>query len=100
MDMAHFSADDTMMIEADILMGTKPGSEVAVPIMAHPPAITSDLTAKEFIENVIHAHHEHGKMKGIKLDFKEYEALVPVLQFLETQKENLAFPVWLNADVL
>ena len=40
--------DDTMMIEADVSIG-----EGGVPIMAHPPQNTSDLTLEEFMKTVI-----------------------------------------------
>ena len=41
-------ADSTMMIEADVSLG--PGSE---PIMAHPPANTSDLSLRQFLDFVL-----------------------------------------------
>ena len=39
---------DTMMIEADISIG-----EGGVPIMAHPPQTTSDITLAEFLDLVV-----------------------------------------------
>ena len=40
--------DDTMMIEADVSIG--PDGQ---PIMAHPPAIVSDLSLQQFLDIVI-----------------------------------------------
>lgn len=48
------------MLEADVLMREADGQ----PIMAHPPYKDSDITLKEWLEEV----KEH--QKGIKLDFK------------------------------
>ena len=38
--------------------------------------------------------------KGIKLDFKQLEAVKPCLDLLAAQEYLLYFPVWLNADIL
>lgn len=43
-----------------------------MPVMAHPPANTSDLSLQEFVEAVIQT--QASKKKGIKLDFKSDEA--------------------------
>ena len=87
-------AGDTMMIEADVSIG--PGGE---PIMAHPPAIDSDLSLQQFLDIVI-AETEAGARKGIKLDFKAIEIVEPSLKMVKQVESKLNFPVWLNADII
>ena len=87
-------AGDTMMIEADVSIG--PGGE---PIMAHPPAIDSDLSLQQFLDIVI-AETEGGARKGIKLDFKAIEIVEPSLKMVKLVESKLNFPVWLNADII
>jgi hypothetical protein len=106
-----------MMIEADILMGTKVGGKdnKRIPVMAHPPSTTSDLDFSDFLkavqEKVFHfqssAHSEQsaaaaGVKKGIKLDFKDINAVKPVLKALQNayDESKLSIPVWINADIL
>jgi len=86
--------DSTMMIEADIVMG-----QSGEPVMAHPPANTSDLTTHQFLLSVVTAV-EGGAKKGIKLDFKQLVAVEPSLQLLAALMARVRFPVWLNADIL
>ena len=86
--------DSTMMIEADVSLGR--GN---VPIMAHPPATTSDLSLQQFLDNVL-ASTESGRKKGIKLDFKFLGAVEPSLELLDGLREKLQMPLWLNADIL
>jgi len=93
-ELAEALTDGTMMIEADVSIG--PNGE---PIMAHPPATTSDLSLQQFLDIVI-AETEKGTKKGIKLDFKAIEIVEPSLKLIETVKEKLNFPVWLNADII
>jgi len=93
---AHF-------IEADVLM-----SAASVPIMAHPPALESDLTLASFLQITA----EHNKAQpwsscvALKLDFKDPAAVGPSLDLLESSAywgaapESGTPPVWLNADVL
>ena len=61
------------MIEADILLGTVAGGDGAtVPIMAHPPHLSSDLSFLNFLAAVV-AHNAVAAAAfrvGIKLDFK------------------------------
>ena len=87
-------ADSTMMIEADVSLGAE-----NVPIMAHPPANTSDLTLQQFLESVL-VSTESGKKKGIKLDFKFLEVVEPSLRQLDGLRDKLKMPLWLNADIL
>merc|ERR1712215_4421 len=86
--------DDTMMIEADVSIG-----EGGVPIMAHPPVDTSDITLQQFMNSLITAVNK-GKKKGGKLDFKFTDIVAPSLQILKSLEDQFNFPVWLNADVL
>ena len=77
---------------------SKGGAMGCVPIMAHPPATTSDLTFKEFLDRCVNDGTRH-----IKLDFKELAAVEPCLQLLAAKWPKLhanGQGVWLNADVL
>ncbi|CAF1546911.1 unnamed protein product, partial [Rotaria sordida] len=69
-----------MFIEADILIG----SSSPDPIMAHPPNKTSDLTFSEFLKQV------KSSSKGLKLDFKDINALQPCLDALDAQKDDVS----------
>lgn len=75
-----------MFIEADILIGTSSPN----PIMAHPPYTTSDLTFSEFLKEL------KSTSKGLKLDFKDINALEPCLNELETQKDNVSNHLFQN----
>ncbi|XP_039285236.1 protein FAM151B isoform X2 [Nilaparvata lugens] len=93
--------DDSMMIEADILMGQLDGSPPGtnpIPIMGHPPQTTSDLSLEEFLTTIL----KSGKHKGIKLDFKSKEVFASSENIVEEvlNKPEADFPVWINADVL
>lgn len=66
-----------MFIEADILIDPSTNQ----PIMAHPPLTTSDLTFTEFLQQT------RSSSKGLKLDFKDINALQPCLAELEAQKD-------------
>lgn len=67
-----------MMLEADVVIGTFNNSTEQIPIMAHPPANSSDLSLKMFLDNVLTYNNRNdtvSKRKGVKLDFKSIEAL-------------------------
>lgn len=81
----------TLMLEADILMR---GRDPKEPIMAHPPDTDSDISLREWLQEV-KAHN-----KGIKLDFKSLEAVSPSMQLLVDVLGPHPAPVWVNADVL
>lgn len=56
-----------MFLEADVSIGRYTGEEqdgILMPIMAHPPDTTSDLTLQQFLDEVLKTE------KHIKLDFK------------------------------
>ncbi|XP_043258784.1 protein FAM151B [Colletes gigas] len=90
--------DAIMMLEADVSLGndTTNTTNMNVPIMAHPPNTTSDLTLQNFLKTVI----DSNTTKGIKLDFKSIEAFNASKPVLENKMNELAFPVFLNADIL
>ncbi|XP_022239977.1 protein FAM151B-like isoform X1 [Limulus polyphemus] len=81
-----------MVLEADISMSTN--SRFPVPIMAHPPAATSDITLEEWLHEAI-PHN-----KGLKLDFKTTEVVEPACRVLARVAEQIRGPLILNADIL
>lgn len=83
----------THMIEADVILPSD-GSEHDQPIMAHPPETNSDNTLQDWLAEVIKCN------KGIKLDFKSLAAVKPSMMLLESVKQHLTRPVWINADIL
>lgn len=90
---------EIMMLEADVVMGKVNSSTNAndtIPIMAHPPSTESDLSLQDFLKTVI------GKnaIKGIKLDFKTIEAFNKSKSILDTHRNDMKFPVFINADIL
>lgn len=76
-----------MVVEVDVRIAAD-GTLIA----AHPPAVESDLQIKD----VLHAVHK--TTKGLKLDFKDAEAVVPTLALLNVTQ--MVQPVLLNADIL
>ncbi|XP_025206054.1 protein FAM151B isoform X2 [Melanaphis sacchari] len=91
------------MIEADVITGhlidepqTQAEKTDRIPIMGHPPSITSDLSLKEFLD----AWNNTNKI--IKLDFKSTEAFklaLPVIENAYKDSPPNRLP-WLNADIL
>lgn len=72
------------MIEADVITGhlidepeTEGQKTDRIPIMGHPPAITSDLSLQEFLE----AWNRTNKI--LKLDFKSTDAFMLALPIME-----------------
>lgn len=90
-------------IESDILMGFVERDGDAdktnfVPIMTHPPSVSSDLSFAEFLRRCI----EDGK-RHLKLDFKELGPVRSCLSLLSSalpQLEANGQCVWINADVM
>lgn len=65
---------EVAMLEADIVLGHLTGHDgPPIPIMAHPPATTSDLSLAEFLSTVAQYNNVNNKQKGVKLDFKSIE---------------------------
>lgn len=92
--------DKIMMLEADVVLGTlKGGSGDLIPVMAHPPNNTSDLSLDGFLTEVV-TSTQMGNRCGIKLDFKTVEVLAPSLTTLQSHELKINFPVMLNADIL
>ncbi|KAL4710658.1 hypothetical protein ACJJTC_003294 [Scirpophaga incertulas] len=95
-------AADVSMLEADVVLGHVAGQEgTPVPIMAHPPATTSDLSLSEFLSTVAQHNNLSPKQKGVKLDFKTIEAFEKAQNLIAPySKPEVTFPLWLNADIL
>jgi len=99
------------MIEADIMYRVEDRAEqneggkgAGVPVMAHPPTIPPDAISFEAWLDLILDHNRQATRtkKGIKLDFKSFDAVGPCLALLLARHEACPFdfPIWLNADVL
>ncbi|XP_030242060.1 protein FAM151B isoform X1 [Drosophila navojoa] len=99
--LAEALGGDIDMIEADIVLGQLNGEGLVLPVMAHPPANTSDLTLKDFL-NQIKAHNEvhEGAEKGVKLDFKSIEVFEGSLGILDESIPKMTYPIWINADII
>jgi len=97
------------MLEADVLIGSVPDladlhPNSNIPIMAHPPATTSDIDFSNWLSVALN------KGKGIKLDIKTQDTVLPVItdlkriSLLHLQRKNAPSynlpPIWLNADVV
>ena len=68
--------------------------------MSHPPTRDSDLPFPAFLDAVL-ATVRRGRKVGFKLDFKEFECVLPCLRLLrERGMDGAATPLWLNADVV
>lgn len=72
----NFITGDIAFLEADIVLGHIIGSEDGppIPIMAHPPANTSDLSLAHFLASIDDYNKNSDNPKGVKLDFKSIEA--------------------------
>ncbi|KAF0717144.1 Aste57867_2468 [Aphanomyces stellatus] len=81
---------NNLAIEADVLLNS-----LNIPVMAHPPAVDSDLTLADLLSSV-----EFTSTCIVKLDFKTYDAFhasLPLIsQFDAAQKDR----IWINADIL
>ncbi|CAG4999250.1 unnamed protein product [Parnassius apollo] len=95
-------ASDISMLEADIVIGHVIGKDgPPIPIMAHPPATTSDISLGDFLTAVLQSNNGNPKQKGVKLDFKSIEAFEKSQeQIAQFSKPEVTFPLWLNADIL
>ncbi|XP_067135400.1 protein FAM151B-like isoform X2 [Centruroides vittatus] len=82
-----------MILEADVSMSCN--SRYPVPIMALPPAITSDLTLEEWLHEVLHFNN-----KGIKLNFRSTEVVEPACRVLARMVDHFRGPIILNADIV
>jgi len=79
----YYFSGESKMIEADVITGhlidePEIGDKTdRIPIMGHPPAITSDLSLSEFLEACKDSN------KKLKLDFKSTEAFTLALPVME-----------------
>ncbi|KRT78838.1 hypothetical protein AMK59_8299 [Oryctes borbonicus] len=91
-----------MMLEADVVIGKINNSGNEIPIMAHPPANTSDLSLSDFLSEILEFNLKANSQakKGVKLDFKSIEALENSLDELDKLYANMSYPVWINADII
>ena len=98
-------------IEADVMMGCCVNVESAgndrIAIMSHPPYSESDLSAEQFLGSIfqdMRRQRRGSSKRHIKLDFKEMEAVEPVLSLLASHhaKDILEFQtvIFLNSDIL
>ncbi|KAM7354699.1 protein FAM151B isoform 3-T7 [Cochliomyia hominivorax] len=89
-------------IEADIVLGKLNNTGADLPIMAHPPAKTSDLSLDSFLLQIKQYNDKHSKemKKGIKLDFKSIEVFEGSLKTLQEKIPEMTYPIWLNADIV
>lgn len=85
--------DSIMMLEADVRLNTD-----GIPVMAHTTADIpfSDQTLQEWLQAVV----DSGTEKGMKLDVKTTNTLVPSFETLRNMSDSIKVPVWLNSDVL
>ncbi|CAN8027753.1 unnamed protein product [Ixodes persulcatus] len=82
-----------MVLEGDVSMGAN--GRYPVPVMAHPPVLSSDLTLDEWLHELLLCG-----TKGVKLDFKSTEVVEPACRILARFVDKFRGPVILNADVL
>jgi len=62
-----------------------------MPVMAHPPAIVSDLSLSEFLNRIMEFNRNHeGQEKGVKLDFKSIEVFEGSLDILDESIPNVS----------
>lgn len=102
-DCLHSALDsNAAMLEADVILGHVKSSEDGpeIPIMAHPPARTSDLSLTELLTAVNESNKKLKRKKGIKLDFKSIEAFEASQEAVASISKTKEFPLWLNADIL
>lgn len=73
---------DIDMIEADIVLGKINNTGPDLPIMGHPPAVTSDISLNTFLHTVLNFNNNTKEKKGVKLDFKSIEVFEGSLDIL------------------
>lgn len=89
--------DKVNMIHGDVVLrGHNTKSQTLVPIMAHPPSTDSDITLKEWLQEI-----RYGS-KGIKLYLHSMESVEVSFQILKDfhEEASMKFPVWIHVDVL
>lgn len=65
------------------------------PIMAHPPAIVSDISLDKFLGQILDFNNEKEiqNKKGVKLDFKSIEAFEGSLTMLKSLWDSVSFEI-------
>lgn len=71
------------MIEADVVLGYLEDKTGPIPIMAHPPNTTGDLSLEQFLDVVLKQRKSKDMRKGIKLDFKTQDAFMKSEKIVE-----------------
>ena len=102
-------------IEADIMMGctcmdndSNIDLSSSVAIMSHPPHTHSDLSAEQFLALIFQDNRkqngDRNRRRHVKLDFKEMEAVGPVLRSIAAYHSGdiiqNEITIFLNADIL
>lgn len=73
-----------MMLEADVSYGKTKLTGKSLPIMAHPPALLSDLSLEEFLNITLNFNtNPKNVKKGVKLDFKSTEAWLKSIDLIQ-----------------
>ncbi|KAI4463499.1 menorin (dendritic branching protein) [Holotrichia oblita] len=96
-------AANIMMLEADVVIGKVNNTGSDIPIMAHPPANSSDLSLNDFLNEVFEYNSKVNSpqiKKGVKLDFKSIEALDGSVPIIDALYNNMTYPVWINSDIV
>ena len=77
------------------------GGERGEPICAHPPELSSDLSVAQLLEIVCARNGGAvvGGPVGLKLDFKDAQAVAPCLALLADCNWRVGWALMLNADV-
>ncbi|XP_072045274.1 uncharacterized protein [Amphiura filiformis] len=88
-----------MMLEADIDFITSSDKKTKTPIIINsetkPGDFSGDMTMVEWMSKISKYSN-----KGMKLNFKDDEALRVAFPLLYTMKETLHAPIWIHADVV
>jgi hypothetical protein len=87
------------IVEADVRMSARDPTR---PMMAHDPGVEGD-ALDEWLAALLSANYKAVRRVGLKLDFKEWGAVVPALKLLLQQMAETntrGTPLLLNADVL
>ena len=103
-------------IEADVMMGrycmdddSNIDLSSTVAIMSHPPHTHSDLSAEQFLTLILQDNRQQAsggrnRRRHVKLDFKEMEAVGPVLRSIAAHHSGNIIQnettIFLNADIL
>lgn len=82
------------MLEADVVLGNLNNNTEMIPIMAHPPNTTSDLSLEDFLNITSNSR------MGIKLDFKTDEAFENSKSILKNWRSIVRIHMHASLDYL